>query len=129
MEVEFVTWDEVLELHRHQLAVYGGQEGFIDESVVHSALSRPQFALQYDADADMADLAADYMYGLATTQGFMDGNKRSAVVITERFLSINGLRTVMSSKLMFLVTMAVVRGELDRDGLAEILRDHIVELP
>ncbi len=45
MDVEFVSWDEVIELHRHQLAMYGGQEGFIDESVVHSALNRPKFTL------------------------------------------------------------------------------------
>ncbi len=127
--VEFVQWAEMMTLHDEQLMLYGGQEGFIDEGVVKSAMARPQMTFQYDADADLADLAADYMYGLSTTQGFLDGNKRTALVVAERFLNKNGWETIITSKLMYLVAMAVAKSELDRDGLAEILRDHMSELP
>ena len=126
--VEFMEWDELLSLHEDQLRLYGGQAGFIDESTVRSVMSRPQFTAQYNAEADLADLAADYMFGFATTQGFMDGNKRTALVVAERFLRKNHWRTVLTWNLMYLVAMAVARGELDRDGLAEILRDHMEEL-
>lgn len=83
---------------------------------------------QYNAEADLADLAADYMFGFATTQGFMDGNKRTALVAAERFLRKNHWRTMLTPALMYLVAMAVSRNELDRDGLAEILRTHMEEL-
>ena len=76
----FVEWDELLATHRSQLEPHGGQDGFIDEGVVRSAMARAQFTAQYDPDADLADLAAEYFYGLATTQGFCDGNKRVALV-------------------------------------------------
>lgn len=58
----------------------------------------------------------------------MDGNKRTALVSAERFLRKNGWRTTMSSNLMYVIVISVARGELDRDGLAEILREHMEEL-
>ena len=126
--VTFLEWEELLLLHEDQLRRYGGQAGFIDENVVRSVMARAKFTAQYVADADLADLAADYLFGFATTQGFLDGNKRTALVATERFLAKNGWETHLTWKLMYLVAMAVARGELDREGLAEILREHMEEL-
>lgn len=128
MSINFVSWDDVIYLHQEQLKLYGGQDGFIDRGVIESALNRPRFTAQYTQDADLADLAADYLFGLATTQGFSDGNKRTAVVVTERFLELNGWETALSSMLIYVVVMSVVRGDVDRDGLADLLRDHIREI-
>jgi death-on-curing protein len=69
----------------------------------------------------------ELVFGFATTQGFSDGNKRTSVVAAERFLGKNGWRTTLSSKLLYVVAIAVARNELDRDGLAEIIRTHIEE--
>jgi death-on-curing protein len=124
---KFVSWEELLETHRDQLARYGGQDGFIDENVVRSVMARAQFTAQYEADADVADLAADYMFGLSTTQGFCDGNKRTSFAVAELFLDKNGYQTILTEKLLYIVAISVARGELDRDGLAEILRTHMEE--
>lgn len=124
----FVTWEELLETHRDQLARYGGQDGFIDEGIVRSVMARAQFTAQYSPDADLADLAADYMFGLSTTQGFCDGNKRTSFAIAELFLDRNGYETILTEKLLYIVAISVARNELDRDGLAEILRDHMQEM-
>jgi death-on-curing protein len=124
----FVDWEEMLVLHEDELKHYGGQAGFIDENVVRSAMARPQFASQYDDEADVADLAAEYMYGLATTQGFADGNKRTATVVAIRFVRKNGWNLKLTSQLLYWVAMAVARNEMGREELAEILRDHMEEL-
>ena len=125
--VRFLEWEELIALHDEQLRVYGGAVGFVDENTVRSVMARAQFTSQYVEDADVADLAADYLFGFATTQGFCDGNKRTAVVAAERFLAKNGWRTVMTAKLMYIVAIGVARGELDQPGLAEILRTHMEE--
>lgn len=127
-EIELLTWEELLAEHRLQLELFGGQDGFIDEGVVRSAWARAQFMLQYNADADLADLAAEYMYGLSTTQGFMDGNKRIALAAATIFVRKNGLRFVFGPKVMYLIAISVARGEVGRDELAEILREHMVEI-
>ena len=124
--VVFLSWDELFILHEDQLRRYGGQQGFIDENVVRSVMSRAQFTSLYNADADYADLAADYLFGFATTQGFMDGNKRTAVVAALYFLSQNGYDLLITNRLLHLVSMSVARGELDRDDLAHEIRAHMV---
>jgi death on curing protein len=110
------------------LRKYGGQAGFVDEGVVRTAMRWPQFTSQYSPDADMADLAADYMHGLSTTQGFLDGNKRTALVAALFFMRKNGCNVFLSEKLMYFISMAVAKGDLDRDGFAEILRIHMEPL-
>jgi len=47
LPASYITWDELLELHRTQLELYGGQDGFVDEGVVRSVMARPQFTAQY----------------------------------------------------------------------------------
>jgi death-on-curing protein len=124
--IAFLTWDDLLILHEDQLQKYGGQQGFVDENVVRSVLSRAQFTAQYNPDADIADLAAEYLFGFATTQGFLDGNKRTSVVATLFFLSQNGFDLHISNRILYLVAMAVARGEIDRDDLAGEIRGHVV---
>jgi death on curing protein len=125
---DFLTWDELLIAHTAQLQAFGGQDGFVDEGVVRSALNRALFTAQYVPDADLADLAADYMFGFATTQGFMDGNKRIALAAASTFVRKNGWRFAITDKLMYVVAIAVAKGDLDRDGLADILRNHMEPL-
>ena len=127
--IVFLDWKELCAIHQDQLERYGGQEGFIDEGVVRSAVARPRFSAQYNADTDLADLAADYMFGHSTTQGFIDGNKRTALACAVVFLRKNGWEPNISDKLMYIIAIAVARNELDRDALAEILRTHMSELP
>jgi death-on-curing protein len=127
-EFKFLSWDELLAVHAAQLRAHGGQDGFIDEGVVRSVLTRAQFTAQYVPEADVAALAADYMYGYATTQGFMDGNKRVALAAASTFIRNNGWRFAITEKLMFVVALAVAKGDLDREALAEILRTHMEAL-
>ena len=126
--VVFVEFDEVLAIHQDQLKRHGGQDGFIDEGVVRAAISRPRFTAQYNDEADLADLAADYMFGISTTQGFLDGNKRTGLACCAVFLRRNGWKLNLSDQLMYIVAMAVAKNEIDRDALAEILRTHMTEL-
>ena len=50
-------------------------------------------------------------------------NKRTAFVAAMRFLRKNGRNMVVTEKL---IAISVAKSELDRDGLAEILRTHMV---
>lgn len=128
-DLAFIEWEELLETHCDQLQRFGGQGGFIDEGVVRSALARAQFTAQYIDDADLADLAAEYFFGIATTQGFSDGNKRTALAITSVFVRKNNWQLTISDELMYVIAMAIAMGTVDKDALANILRDHMEEIP
>ena len=70
-------------------------------------------------------LAATYLFGLAKNHAFQDGNKRIAAAATVMFLSMNDLELSMTADELADVTLAVADGSLDKDLLAEVLRNHI----
>lgn len=83
----------VYAVHDIQLKRHGGLDGVRDLNAVESAMNMAPVLHAYkDPAPDAADLAAAYIYGLATSHGFIDGNKRTAWVIGRLFLADNGIK-------------------------------------
>ena len=89
-EPKWISSDALRLLHAQQLERFGGLAGVLDENVVESALARPRNLYAYQDDIDLPDLAAAYLCGLAQKQGFVDGDKRTALAAALVFLHING---------------------------------------
>ncbi len=89
-EVEWIEIDVVLAYHNRQIAEHGGTEGLRDEGLLLSALARPQNLNAYGENVDIAELAASYAFGIAKNHPFLDGNKRTALVVSVAFLNLNG---------------------------------------
>jgi len=121
------TWvvdSVVLAIHEAQLAEHGGIAGVRDEGLLSSALARPQNVAAYGQRPDAADLAAAYAFGLARNHPFFDGNKRTAFVVMELFLSLNG-RTLEADDADCISTMlAVASGDMAEKDLAAWVRSH-----
>jgi death-on-curing protein len=79
----------VLAIHDEQVAEHGGGAGVRDEGLLESALSRPQNLFGYETAA-LPQLAAAYAYGICKNHPFVDGNKRTSLVVAELFLALNG---------------------------------------
>lgn len=77
-----------LALHDEQLRAWGGGQGVRNEGLLESALARPRNLAAY-GEPDLAELAASYAYGLAKNHPFVDGNKRTALVVCETFIIDN----------------------------------------
>ncbi|HYM78006.1 MAG TPA: type II toxin-antitoxin system death-on-curing family toxin [Candidatus Dormibacteraeota bacterium] len=122
------TWvvDSVaLAIHEAQLAEHGGIQGLRDEGLFSSAMARPQNLAAYGDRPDAADLAAAYAFGLARNHAFLDGNKRTAFVVMELFLNLNGW-TLDADEAECISTMeSVAAGDLSEKNLAAWLRSHI----
>jgi death-on-curing protein len=125
-EIRFLGFDEVLAIHDEQLALYGGAAGILDEGVVRSAMAAASasFGGQYFHE-DVAAMAAAYLYSFSASQGFADGNKRTAANCATAFLVINGYDLNCSSEELYDVTMRVANHLMDRDGAAAWLRERI----
>lgn len=109
----------VVAIHDRQLAEHGGSAGIRDESLLESALARPQQLHAY------ADLAASLAYGLARNHPFVDGNKRTAFASCLTFLALNGLEVEADSKDKYLTFLSLGEGSLPAAELAAWLREHI----
>jgi death-on-curing protein len=123
MNPQWIDLSVVLAIHEQQIAEHGGSLGIRDLGMIESALGRPQNLLLYN-DPDIFDLAAVYGYGLAQNHGFIDGNKRTAYVVTRLFLILNGY-DISASALEKVITFEKVgKGEIDQAALASWLRFH-----
>lgn len=127
-----IVWlkkDLVMAIHDRQLAEHGGSSGLRDDSLLESALARPQQLHAYGGpETDLASLAASLAYELARNHPFVDGNKRTAFVSCRVFLRLNEADYIATAEEKFLTFLKLAEGELSEEELANWLRDHI-DLP
>ncbi len=110
--------------HHEQLAEHGGAEGVRDMNMLESAMARPLNLVAYE-DPDAAELAASYAFGIARNHPFVDGNKRTAAVVSETFLILNGYRLACDDVELVMTFLALAAGELSVEALTDWFRGHI----
>ncbi|MDH5822515.1 type II toxin-antitoxin system death-on-curing family toxin [Luteimonas sp. RD2P54] len=124
-----IIWIEkplALAIHDRQLAEHGGNPGVREESLLDSALARPQQLHAYgDPPPDLAELAASLAFGLARNHPFIDGNKRTAAVACEVFIVLNGATLQADDLELYPVYIALAEGSLPEADFAAWLRQHI----
>lgn len=95
-EPVWIDRDVVLAIHDALLFELGGATGFRDETLLDSALARPQNLFLYKSP-DLFALAAAYIFGIVRNHPFVDGNKRTGFVVGGIFLERNG-KVLMASE-------------------------------
>ncbi len=114
----------LLHLHSESLAEFGGLPGLRDETLLDSALARPQQKFAYDDDADLAMLAAAYGFGLAKNHAFVDGDKRAAFVSIGLFLALNGYRLTAPQPEATQTVLRLAAGDLSEADLADWIQSN-----
>lgn len=124
-----ITWIEkrfVIAIHERQIAEHGGDSGVRDETLLESALARPQQLYAYgDPPPDLADLAASLAFGIARNHPFVDGNKRTAQVCYRAFIALNGATFTASDEEKYAAMLALAAGERSEQDFAAWLRTHL----
>ena len=114
--------------HAEQLAEHGGTYSLEDRGVrvaggLASAMARPQNLVRY-GEPDWAVLTSAYGFGIARNHPFVDGNKRTAAVVMETFMMVNGCTLTASDAELVVAVQALAAGELGEEQLADWLREH-----
>ena len=92
-----------------------------------SALARPRTLLAYESSTpSLFRLAAAYATGIAKNHPFIDGNKRTALVVCMAFLEKNGLDTDANEEQIALIFERLAEGHLRETGLAKWLEKFAV---
>lgn len=89
---------DVLDLHDHLLALFGGSPGLRSSGMLKSALARPHNHRVYAETRNIVALAAIYTAGIVRNHPFFDGNKRTGFVAGVLFLELNGYRFTASEE-------------------------------
>ena len=123
--VQFLTHDEVLEIHSRLVERFGGQAGIRDHGLLDSALFRPQTGYY----RDLVEMGSALFESLIMNHPFVDGNKRVAFFATDVFFRINGykLQVKASEAHPFLIGL-LEAGECNYENLLPWLRQSLVKL-
>lgn len=121
---DFLTVEEVLQVHKETVERYGGLEGLREPSLLESAVAVPQayFAGQF-LHEDLFAMAAAYAYHIAQNQPFLDGNKRTGLAAALLFLSLNAVEVRDPSSRLYDAMIAIAEHRLDKAALAGLLRE------
>jgi death-on-curing protein len=121
----WISSEVALAAHAEQLAEHGGGEGVRDAGSLESAMARPVNLAAY-GEPDAAALAAACAFGIARNHPFTDGNKRTAAVVGETFLMLNGCELKATDAELVVAIVALAAGELSEEELADWFRERTV---
>jgi death on curing protein len=96
-----------------------------DLNLLDSALSRPRNVAEYETP-DVARLAAAYAFGVVRNHPFADGNKRTAFVLAELFIELNGHALDIKDADAIAMMLDLAAGNVDETIFAQWLRAHLV---
>jgi death on curing protein len=120
--VDEPIWMETVDAviaHDLELSTHGGSEGIRDAGLLESAMARARNIWTYsESTPSLARLAAAYAAGISSNHPFIDGNKRTALVMSFAFLDVNGLEVTASQEEAYLTILALADGTLSEEQLA-----------
>jgi len=112
--------DAVLAMHEETLMHHGGAEGVRDANLLESALARPENLFAYSEQApSLSRLAASYASGIVANHPFIDGNKRTAFIVSVTFLLLNGLKLIAAKEDRVLTFWSLADGSVSEEQLAQ----------
>jgi death-on-curing protein len=128
IEPEWLDEQDVMKIHGLQITEHGGSDGVRDMGLLQSALARPQNAFHYNKIVALTRLAAAYAFGIAKNHAFIDGNKRTALVVSLTFLRVNGYTLSSTQEENYFTFLSLAEGSLSEEALGDWLETKIVKL-
>ena len=119
---DYLTLDDILDIHARQIARDGGSAGVRDLGLLQAAIFRPQTGYYPDLIAEAAAL----WESLTRNHPFVDGNKRTGFAATYAFLRINGMTIVADPLETFVFISGLFEANDFRfDAIEPWLRTHV----
>jgi death on curing protein len=131
MEIIFLDYDDILDLHERLIRLLGGIQGIRDEGLLRSAIAQPEagFGDEY-FHKDLFEMAAAYVFHIILNHPFLDGNKRTGWMAGSVFLELNDviLKPAPSQFDAEVMSLAVAEGKADKNMIADFFRKYSEEI-
>jgi death on curing protein len=127
--MNYLTRDDLLDLHAYAIARYGGRQGVKSQDRLEQVVQAPRQVL-FGAELypDLASKTAILVYLLIKHRPFVGGNEATALLALLRSLTLNhgALRPEIGSSELFWLLRALNYSDMDKDGLEQWLRESLL---
>ena len=119
----FLTLAEIIEIHKNQIDLYGGDQGTRDIRLLESAASQPEasFAGEW-LHADIIEMASAYAFHICMNHPFIDGNKRAALASALIFLELNGISILDPKRRLLDAMLKMAAGHFSKKEFSDLIR-------
>jgi death-on-curing protein len=127
--MRYLSFAEVVELHRRVIEASGGLHGLRDLGALESAVAQPRMSFGgEDLYPGVVEKAAALCFSLVQNHPFLDGNKRVGHAAMETFLVLNGFELDAAVEQQEELMLALAAGELDRPDLVRWVSEHLARI-
>ena len=118
--MRYLSGEEILVINAKIIDETGGAHGIRDIGLFLSIIKKPETTFDgKELYGGVFKKAVVYFESLAKYHVFIDGNKRTAIGATARFLFINGYEFIATNKEVEDFTLKVVSSKIDLENIAE----------
>lgn len=126
IEIIFLTVEDALFLHKKVMDRFNGKNYLIrDKAFLESAVFQAQaFAFGHYLHKNLYEMAAAYCYHIIKNHPFVDGNKRTGLLVALIFLAENGLEIEATSDELYTLALVIASSKIDKEKIAEFFKSH-----
>lgn len=118
--MKYVTAQDILVLHARVVEKTGGSQGIRDVHLLASLVERPKASFGgKEMFPSVFEKTATYLESLAKYHVFVDGNKRTAIIVSARFLFLNEYKFTASNKEVENFVLRVASKKVELSEIAE----------
>lgn len=123
---EYLSAEDIRWIHEIAIQRYGGVIGEHEPGQIEFMAQKPgMISFGVDLYPNLFSKAAAYLHGFATRQFFVDGNKRTAYIVTAVFLELNGYALVIDNDELYDMAMTVANNKISEQELSEWLKHNV----
>jgi death on curing protein len=119
-----VTVRDAIQLHEMIIARFGGSSGIRDLKLLESALDQPLKAIEYGSDSERSIeyLAASYFFHIIKHHAFVDGNKRTGLLVATTFLARNKFALEMDFDELYGLTLKTAESKVNKQEISLLFK-------
>jgi death-on-curing protein len=114
-----LTVEKIIEIHDEIILKFEGANGVLSESTLHFMVFR------VNKIKDIFRKAATVLHAIGSQHPFVDGNKRTALVVAENVLGQQGYYIAADEDTIVEFMLEVASYKLEPDEIEQWLKDHV----
>ena len=119
-----ITVQDAIQMHEMIIARFGGASGIRDLKLLESALDQPLKAMEYGSDSErsMEYLAATYFFHIIKNHAFVDGNKRTGLLVAITFLAKNKFVLEMDFDELYELALKTAESKVNKQEISLLFK-------